>query len=224
MRLGLLLTAALLLAACVGGRGDRGPRIDPTRAPVFLSPSGEPIHPTADEPNPLLVWFRAADADHDGRLTEAEFKADAARFFALVDADRDGLATSPEVSALRARVAPELDAMAFGWSGGRSDGPIGGETGLPERHEPPPQGGVSDTRITRPAGPIRRTRPTSAASLLGEREPVLASDADFNRRVTAEEFAAAAADRFARLDVDHDGVLTEAGLQEILTARLHARR
>jgi Ca2+-binding EF-hand superfamily protein len=66
-------------------------------------------------------------------------------------------------------------------------------------------------------------RPMSSLGLLGEREPVLASDADFNRRVTREEFDAAARDRFKRLDMDEDGALTAPQLQEILAAR-QARR
>ena len=60
-------------------------------------------------------------------------------------------------------------------------------------------------RTKGPEGPLR----PALVTLLNEREPELASDADFNRRVTPAEFEAATLDRFRLLDLDGDGALGE---------------
>jgi hypothetical protein len=52
----------------------------------------------------------------------------------------------------------------------------------------------------------------AAFTFLREPEPVSASDGNFDHRITAEEFAAAADRRFKLLDRDGDGRLTLATL------------
>jgi Ca2+-binding EF-hand superfamily protein len=44
------------------------------------------------------MWFSAADADHDGRLSKAEFRADADLFFQVLDRDHDGVVAGVEVT------------------------------------------------------------------------------------------------------------------------------
>lgn len=188
------LALALVCAACASA-----PDIPLPRAGYFISPHGEPFRFDRGESG-VARWFALADADEDGRLTRAEFDADAQRYFGDVDADANGLATSAEVSALRSRLAPQLEAM------------------LAYLPAPQPDDDARSTRrpTWRPGTgfltPQRRGGEGGDAigvvTLLNEREPVLASDADFNRRVTAEEFAAASEDRFAILDADGDGALT----------------
>ena len=58
-------------------------------------------------------------------------------------------------------------------------------------------------------------------SLLAEPQPVMASDGDFDRRITRAEAAKAAKSRFALLDKDGDGRLRLAELPKTpLQARL----
>ncbi|MFI4950775.1 MAG: hypothetical protein ACHP7A_07020, partial [Caulobacterales bacterium] len=96
-----LLAPALMiaLAACAsdgprghGGRGRHGPggpeaRGGPARTRLFISPSGEPFRGE----NGLGDWLTRADADHDGAVTLAEFRADALHFFKVLDVNGDGV-------------------------------------------------------------------------------------------------------------------------------------
>lgn len=50
--------------------------------------------------------------------------------------------------------------------------------------------------------------------LIAEPQPVMASDGDFDRRITREEAARAAKARFALLDTDRDGLLRLTELPE----------
>jgi Ca2+-binding EF-hand superfamily protein len=86
-------------------------------APVFVSPSGEPFHPGPDASDPFEAWFAKADANHDGRLDRAEFRADAAGFFKRLDTDGDGVIDGFEVAAYEKSVAPELNIDGQGFSG-----------------------------------------------------------------------------------------------------------
>jgi hypothetical protein len=59
-------------------------------------------------------------------------------------------------------------------------------------------------------------RRPALVTLLKEREPLLASDADFSRRVTPEEYQAATDDRFRLLDLNGDGALTREELAQFV--------
>jgi hypothetical protein len=198
----LSLFAVITLAAgCATGPGRASPLGGGHG--YFISPNGQPFR--FDGGSPHGRWLAGADTNSDGRLSQTEFAADARRFFAAVDADSNELATSAEVSAWRAREARELEAMlAF----------IPARTGDEPRRRSRPvwtQGGG----FVRTQGPGAPRRP-SLVTLLNEREPVLASDADFNRRVTPAEFEAATLDRFRLLDLDGDSVLSEGELAQFL--------
>ena len=55
-------------------------------------------------------------------------------------------------------------------------------------------------------------------------EPLTGADADLNRAVTAQEFAQAAARRFALLDTNQDGVVTRDELPKLGGDRPHHHR
>src|SRR6185503_18497922 len=75
---------------------------------LFVSPAGEPFRAGPGEPYPVAAWFKAADADGDGKLTREEFVADAARFFQTLDANHDGVIDGQELKAYETRVVPEI--------------------------------------------------------------------------------------------------------------------
>lgn len=192
---------------------------------IFISPSGEPFRAKADEPFPVSQWFKGADTDHDGALSLAEFKADAARFFKDLDKDGDGMITGPENQFYERQVAPEIlfDAMLLAQTAPPSPtyerGPLG---------EPPQvQGG--GTRIGQQKAPRKQTvldvrRGAGQFSFLNEPQPIRTADANLDYKVSADEWAKTAVRRFNTLDVNHDGKLTPDELpptpfQQMLTKR-----
>ncbi|CAN7195829.1 hypothetical protein [Caulobacter sp. LjRoot300] len=235
----ILMFAALCLGACASGPPQDGPRGDWGRAPrlrppgegeaggpprqprrsLFISPAGEPFRAEPGAPYPVAVWFAGADADHDGVLTREEFVADSLRFFEKIDGDHNGVVDGFEVSAYETQIAPEI---LQGFQGG-GDGPgargQGGPRGQGGGHRGggPPRGGGGLM-----GGMLQGATPYS---LLAEPEPVMASDGDFDRRITRAEAAKAAKARFALLDKDGDGKLRLAELpQTPLQARLEGPR
>ncbi|TVV72883.1 hypothetical protein FOY91_13410 [Sphingomonas solaris] len=145
---------------------------------------GQPFRAAADAADPAGAWFAQADADRDGRITPAEFAADADRFFTTLDTDRDGELIPAEVSAYERNVAPEIRLYAP-----RAPGPLR----APTRKE------------RKAAGEYGMPLGAGRWSFLNIPEPVAAADADFNRGVTRAEFAAAAADRFRQIDAAQAG-------------------
>lgn len=114
---------------------------------VFISPSGEPFRPSAGAPDGFEFWFARVDADHDGRIERAEFRADAARFFKQLDTNGDGVIDGFEVTAYERTVASELDISGQGFARGGSS-KVGVETLL---SDPEPVSGADvnlDSRIT----------------------------------------------------------------------------
>ena len=156
-------------------------RPPPPGPQVFLSPSGQPFRAPQGEPYPVALWFAQADADHDGRLTRAEFNADADAWFKFLDANGDGRIDMIEVTHWEEAVAPEVSGPA-----------------------PPSR------RRDRPAGRNEldtRRQGASAYSLINEPHPIRGADADYSFAVSPTEWRAATARRFAALDPDGDGVL-----------------
>jgi hypothetical protein len=227
---GALITAAVCLAACAseepqgsregGVRGEagesRGP--PPARPSLFVSPAGEPFRAGPGAPYPVAAWFKAADADGDGKLTRDEFVADAARFFQRLDANHDGVIDGLELKAYETEVLPELTeertpqvgrpqaggSPTFGNQGGGGGGRgrrRGGGGGGPGG---PAQGGFT--------GALPQAEGAAPYGLLGEREPVADADLDINSRITLANFKTKAAQRFAALDVDGKGYLLLADL------------
>ncbi|WP_016746467.1 hypothetical protein [Rhizorhabdus wittichii] len=210
MRQALLL--ALLLASPVAARRDGPPPVcpEPVRPVLFISPMGEPFRPKGanDDPgadDPVRRWFDQADRNKDGVLTVGELMLDGDRFFATLDKDKSGELLPDEVSAYEQDVAPEIRLYQ-------------------RRPERPADGGVKDDDRDRSRPAKRRGGRRGAGAgydgaigagryaFLNIPNPVAAADSDLNRAITAQEFRAAAADRFADLDPQQTKALSFAQL------------
>lgn len=171
---------------------------------LFISPCGEPYRGRAGDPYPVVLWFRQADANHDGAIDKAEFRADHAGFFDALDSDANGYIDGAEVAFYERQVAPDVfHPELFGLRGG---------IWLAQYQ---PQGQIKDATRRAP----REMLGAAAYGLLAEAEPVRAADADLNGRVTKPEFLAAADRRFARLDKNGDGKLELAELPKTAVQR-----
>jgi hypothetical protein len=206
------LTMCALGVLALGGAASAAaqPRPgDSIRQPsLFVSPMGQPFRANASGARGIDLWFTAADTDYDSRLSHDEFMANANAFFPLVDANHDGALTSLEDTAYWRQSAHEV-----------VDGPAGGEP-IGNMLVPPTQrdrnGGAhqvvqtSDVNIRGPrrGGPAERPVGAQAYGLLGDAEPIMSCDSNFDRRVTLAEFDACAERRFAMLDTNHDGFFT----------------
>ncbi len=199
------------------------------RVQRFLSPMGQPFRAPEGEPYPVAAWFAAADTDHDGKLTRAEFRADALAFFKVLDTNGDGVIDAEEIDHYELDVAPEVRSEGSlgvssggpgglggggGHHGGRHGGGAGGGGGQ--------SGGFDDGQAAlggegdevKPRVERYGERPMGGGrfGLLNIPEPVVGADTDLNRRITRKEFAESADRRFALLDPDDTGELTLATL------------
>ncbi|HZZ35067.1 MAG TPA: EF-hand domain-containing protein [Caulobacteraceae bacterium] len=163
---------------------------------VFISPSGEPVRPAPGQADPFDAWFARADANHDGHIDRAEFRADAVGFFKKLDANGDGRIDGFEIAAYERQIAPELIAAA--------------EHGIHQPGEPPER----ERRHRGADDPGAR----GYISLINEPEPVSGADFDLDSKVTAAEWLRAADRRFDMLDPKGAGFLT----RESLLARFPA--
>ena len=199
-----------------GERGPKGPRTPRQERGTFLSPAGEPYRSEPGQPYPSAIWFAKADADHDGKLTRDEFKADFERFFRTLDTNHDGVLDSFEVQDYEHNVAPEIlsvferpagpGADEAGPGGGRRRGGGGG----------PPGGGApgnnSQDAKANAAAMRLQMQGARAFSLLPTSEPVAGADADLDGKVSLAEFKTAADRRFDLLDKKKLGYLMLADL------------
>ncbi|TGX40171.1 EF-hand domain-containing protein [Sphingomonas naasensis] len=196
------------------------------RGPLFISPMGEPFRGTPDGPAPHDAWFDGADTDHDGKLSEEEMLADAARFFAALDQRKDGEIDPDDIERYETVLAPEIRTSGFGGGpggggggrgrgpGGRRGGPPGGGGG-PGGDGPRGAGGDGDG----PRGGADRSlgmkQGAARFGYLDYPEPVTVADRNLNRGVDPAEFAKAASARFAMLDANHDGRLEKSELPKL---------
>lgn len=178
--LGIGAAGALAAALAAGSAGAQTAPAGDAPQQVFVSPSGKPYRAPLDQPYPVAAWFAAADADHDGKLTKAEFRADAEAFFHELDRNEDGVIDTTELGRYEKVVAPEI---------------VAGFT--PDQGTPAADGPQKDP-------------PQGAAwfSFMGEPEPVSAADGNFDSRITLAEFLDAADERFALMDAAHKGFVT----------------
>ncbi|MGA1797958.1 EF-hand domain-containing protein [Sphingomonas sp. 4RDLI-65] len=213
-----------------GGSRERGPEHGPDhgRGQLFVSPMGEPFRASQRPGAAQEQWFAGADADADGRITEAEFQRDAARFFAVLDRGKDGEIDPDDIAYYENTLVPEI---RVGGSGGGSSRGSGGRG--PRGNGGPPGGG-SGGRSGGPGGgsgggsggpgmkfggddkasgaAVRERLGAARYGFFDLPEPVAAADRNLNRGIDATEFAKAAATRFAALDKNHDGALTRGEL------------
>jgi hypothetical protein len=143
----------------------------------------------------VAAWFAGADADADGRLTRAEFLADANRYFTLLDSNGNGQLDAAEVDAYEAGVLAPLSQRR-----GPGGPPLGAGAGVPTSGADgsPPTG----SRIARRPGGRYAGMPVGAGmyGLINSPHPVKAADRDMNSRVDKAEWARTLSDRFAMLD------------------------
>jgi len=200
---------ALLLAACAtpdepaqhDHRDGDAAHKPPPAASLFISPAGQPFHAAPGEPYPVDKWFAQANTAHDGKLTRAEFRADAERFFHVLDENHDGVIDGFEVNDYEQNVVPEIIGAYSGGSAasssrsGRAGG--GGRRGAPGGGAKGPSAGANAV-----------LQGAAVYGLLNEPEPVTATDTKLDGRITAAEFLAAADRRFDKLDTKQLGYLT----------------
>lgn len=223
MRNALLLAASCALA--LAGAVDAQPAAP--HGALFIAPMGQPFRATADQTG-VQEWFAQADTDHDGKISLAEFVADADAFLPRADSNGDGTVTSMESTALWRTQAPEVISADVS-----DDAPLDPNTpvasGSGGHHVHQNNGGASwggmvSTQTTnhRVAGPP----PVGAQAygLLGDAEPIMSCDTNFDRRIEKTEFEQCAARRFVELDANHDGFFTPDEVHPWLMAREHAQR
>jgi hypothetical protein len=222
--------SALALVLSLGTAFADPPAVSPTVSNVkayyahrqlFITPMGEAFQAPDAGQHGIDLWFAAADTDHDGRISHAEFMADAMNFFTTLDANGDNAATSAESTAYWERHARTM-LEAVDMSPPVLDQPSDHASGGSEHHDNAEHSGTAYESMghARPqGGPHSQHVPdvprTGAArfSLLEDAEPVMSCDANFDRRVTRDEFEACAERRFREIDLNGDGYFTpdEAG-------------
>lgn len=119
-RMKVALFALLLTLPAQAGLAAPPPRSDP----VFITPSGEAIHPSTQTPDAFAVWFDRLDTRREGRIDRAEFRADAEQFFHRIDLNGDGVIDGFEIAAYEKSVAADLDIAGQGFATGTSENTI----------------------------------------------------------------------------------------------------
>ena len=154
----------------------------PAEQQVFISPMGEPFRAPVGQPYPSAAWFAGADANHDGALTRAEFRADALRFFKVLDINGDGRLTNTEVDIYEYRIAPEIVINSSDTSAASMQ-PKDDDSDGPSHNTP--------------LSPVKQG--AANFSWRNDPEPVRSTDTDFNMKITQDEWMAAADSRFEAL-------------------------
>ena len=196
---------------------------------LFISSAGEPFR----GPDGLKRWFDGVDTDHDGAVTLAEFRTDFMRYFKVLDVNHDGVIDGTENGLYETQIVPEITSTGpsdssggppsgggrRGGGGGRGGGHGGGHGGGGMGGGGMGGGGMGRgggdgdsegfTQRPRAAGQDMARREGAARfSLLNIPQPIRGADTNLDWKVSAEEWAKAAGQRFALLDTDADGKLT----------------
>jgi len=163
----------------------------PPFARTYIAPMGQPFR-TDGQTDPMKAWFTVADTDHDGKLTLAEFRADADRYFTILDRDNSGEIDPEEMSFYENQLAPEIKL----YQRGQDKRPRTGK----QKHE---------------AKAAARQRADYVApygagiwASLNIPQPIVSADLDLNRGVSRAELAEVASRRFPLLDPAGRGALT----------------
>jgi len=152
-----------------------------------------------------------ADADGDGRISQAEFVGRTVDRLTAADADRDGSVAPEEMRPVaQARMARRADAR-FQRLDANSDGAI-------SRAEfDAPRGAGAEARPHRPARAVRIHRGAARAALRGQRMAARGP-------ISIAEAQGKAEQAFTRLDADRDGFVTVAERQAGMRAVREQRR
>jgi len=192
---------------------------------VFISPCGEPFRAKPSAPYPIIDWFKKADANSDGKLDHAEFRADAEAFFKKLDRHSDGVLSHYDVLVYEHYIAPEILggrvkasqadeprlwlAQMPGGMGGGMGGPMGGASTSID-----PGGDHQEPSSSNMHSPQLDESGTGAApySLFEEPEPIMTADFNVDGYIRKDNFMKVADMHFTALDRDNVGYLTLATL------------
>lgn len=196
----LLAQAAVPAGPAPSGKiavtGQHAPALKPLVGGTdFISPMGEPFR-SRDTLSGAEHWFRQVDTNKDGRLTPAEFRADADRFFDRLDTNHDGEIDPDEIERYETQIAPEIGVISSY-----------GDVSLAKTD--------SDGKVTDPPYPDRLG--AGRYGYLAMPEPVVSADANFDRGISRAEFREAADRRFKMLDTHADGVIVRAELPDLVS-------
>ena len=210
------LLAASLLTLLPATFAAAGPASAQARGSVYLSLMGEPFVAPAGQSG-LALWIAQADTNKDGSLSLAEVNADAERFFKRLDVDKDGRIGGFEMTIYEEEVAPAKLRAAAGLRPVGSDRPLEKDAqGFIDHTQRTGRGmlpgGMKGAELSMTGEPLSSS---SSGASMAIPQPVAMTDVDLSGSVTAEEFARAAARRFATLDTNKNGLLE----QHELTAR-----
>lgn len=212
----ICLSLASSLAGCATDEGRRRPLHDGPESArdggrgravnVFISPMGEPFRAGPEDPYPVVVWFAHANARGDGQLTEAEFVADAERFFKQLDTNHDGVIDGFEMEDYEHDVAPEIQPKIRGLRPGEGmDDSLKFDDregqNAPRRRRGGQRGGGQGPGGQDPniiAGDLLR-QGAGVYGLLPDPEPVASASSELNGKITLADWRDAAHRRFARL-------------------------
>lgn len=201
--LGPVLVVALLTACGSSSRhggGERSSADGGHGTATIFSPNGEPLsggklhHPDCEVA--MDGWFERVDINHDGKIDQAEFLADARIQFSRMDLDHDGAITADELTTFRMPYSDGGRALAMPALGPAEPAAPVKDDGTGAHHRLDGQG--------RPSASSVRSRDGGTAVAA---DPVMAADANADFRVTLTEFLDYAALTFARLDSTHTGAL-----------------
>ena len=137
------------------------------------------------------AMFARLDANHDGKIDQADRSAQQTAMFDQLDSNHDGAISRPEFAAAHAPGGPGHHAAGGG--GGAPDGLDDDEDGRHSRHM---------ARMGREHGMGGRMGGGRAMMMLAQ------ADTDHNQAVSQAEFSAAVLARFDAADANHDGTLT----------------
>jgi Ca2+-binding EF-hand superfamily protein len=196
-----VVLASVMMVAMAGAAHAESSGVDHRR--LFISPMGEPFRA---ESNPQDIWFNNADTNHDGALSEAEFKADAMRFFAILDRKHDGEIDPDDIDHYETVLVPEIRVESSYLNTAESNGSA-------------TEANASDET---PHIPYPDRQGAARFSYFDYPEPVIIADTNLNRGVDAREWQKAASDRFAMLDTNHDGVIKQDELPKLVSPAMHS--
>ena len=214
-------TGALTGMATSAPAQDASPLGPP--ANVFIAPSGKVFRAKEGQPYPVAAWFKAADANSDGKVDKAEFVVDAAAFFKIIDRNGDGAITPIEAAFYEQRIAPEILGYRVDVGSGGAPRPLhpgllwkiqaGGGRDRPSSIDP---AGEYNPDLA-PHGQQKLDESGAGASpfsFFDEPEPVMAADLSFRGVVLKADFLKLAGIHFKTLDTQGRGYLTLETLPE----------